>query len=225
MWQHLDGITLPGIIPNGEVSLLIGVDVPEALQPEKVRKSDGAGPYAIKTVLGWTLNVPTGVSFKQSNHCFHSDSVSTDDRLYDQLKRYFNHEFQESSVNHQKMMSVEDRRPLAAFQESIQLQQGHYHVSIPWNTNPPRLLTNQKMAQKRLEYLKCRLQKDPILKQQYCAFIDDLLEKEYARKVPADEIEMDNGKLWYLPHHSVTHPKKPDKVPKCLSQSQGSSRT
>ena len=109
-------------------------------------------------------------------------------------------------------MFVEDRRALAVFQESIQLQQSHYHVSIPWKTNPPGLLNNRKMAQKRLEYLKCRLQKDPTLKQKYCVFIDDLLEKGYAGKVPEDVIEMDNDKFWYLPHHSETHPKKPDKV-------------
>ena len=88
MRQHLDGITLPGINPNGEVNLVIGADVPEALQQEEeVWKSDGAGPYAIKTVFGLTLNGPIGVSFKQGNHCFISNSVSTDDRPCDQLKR------------------------------------------------------------------------------------------------------------------------------------------
>ena len=189
-WQNLDGITLPGRIPNGEVTLLIDVDVPEALQPEEVRKSNDGGPYAIKTVFGWTLNGPIGVSFKQGNRCFLSTSVSSDDQLYDQLRRYVNHKFEESSVDHQKMMSVEDLKALAVLQESIQLQQGHYHVSTPWTTNPPGLLINRQMAQKRLEYLKSRLQKDSTLKQQYRAFIDDLLEKGYARKVPEGETEM-----------------------------------
>ena len=211
-WPHLDGITLPDTICDGEVNLLIGVDVPETLQPEEVRRSEDGGPYAIKTVFGWTLNGPIGVSYNQGNHCFFSNPVSSDDQLYDQLKKYFNHEFEESNVDNQKMMSVEDGRALAVFQRSIQLQQGHYYVSIPWKCNPPDLPNNRQMAQKRLEYLKCRLQKDSNLKQRYSTFIDDLLEKDYARQVPEEEMEMDNGKLWYLPHHSVTHPKKPDKV-------------
>ena len=46
-WQHLKGIKLPREIPNGEVTLLIGIDVPEALQPHDVRKSENGGSYAI----------------------------------------------------------------------------------------------------------------------------------------------------------------------------------
>ena len=61
-WQHLKGIKLPREIPNGEVTLLIGIDVPEALQPHDVRKSENGGPYAIQTVFGWALNGPRKVA-------------------------------------------------------------------------------------------------------------------------------------------------------------------
>ena len=47
-WPHLDGITLPDTVCDGEVNLPIGVDVPEALQPEEERRSEDGGPYAIK---------------------------------------------------------------------------------------------------------------------------------------------------------------------------------
>ncbi len=211
-WPHLSGIMLPDEIRGGEVNLLIGVDVPGALHPEESRKSENGGPYAIKTVFGWTLNGPIGVAYNHGNQCYFSNSVSSDDQLYDQLKRYFNQEFGESNVDSQKMMSVEDGRALTVFKESIQLNQGHYHVSIPWKRNPPDLPNNRMLAQKRLEYLRSRLQKDPGLKQKYTTFIDELLEKGYARQVPESEIEVNDGKLWYLPHHSVTHPKKPYKV-------------
>ena len=159
-----------------------------------MQKSEDGGQHAIKIICGWTLNGPIGVSFDQGNHWFFSNPVSCDNQLYDQLKRYFNHEFEESSVDNQKMMSIEDHRALVVFQESIQLQQGHYHVSIPWKSNSPVLLNNQQMAQKRLKYLICQLQRDPNLKQQYSAFIDDMLEKGYSRQVP-DEMEMANDKL------------------------------
>ena len=36
--------------------------------------------------------------------------------------------------------------------------------------------------------------------------------RDYAEKIPAEQIESEPGIVWYLPHHSVTHPKKPDKV-------------
>ena len=48
----------------------------------------------------------------------------------------------------------------------------------------------------------------------YSNFIHDLVEKEYARKVPRDHSNKNGNDdvVWYLPHHSVTHPKKPEKV-------------
>ncbi|XP_046552249.1 uncharacterized protein LOC124261926 [Haliotis rubra] len=46
----------------------------------------------------------------------------------------------------------------------------------------------------------------------YVAFMDTLLAKGYAIEVPADEITCQPGRIWYLPHRGVYHPKKPNKV-------------
>ena len=35
-----------------------------------------------------------------------------------------------------------------------------------------------------------------------------MLQKGYARKAENEEV----GKVWYIPHHGVTHPAKPGKV-------------
>ncbi|XP_070571225.1 uncharacterized protein [Ptychodera flava] len=37
-------------------------------------------------------------------------------------------------------------------------------------------------------------------------------EKGYAIRVPNDELDRDDGKVWYIPHHGVYHPKKPEKI-------------
>ena len=42
--------------------------------------------------------------------------------------------------------------------------------------------------------------------------LHELLEKGYASKVPDAEMKIDDGKAWYLPHHSVMHQNKQDKV-------------
>ena len=59
-WSHLKGLTLPEI--DAEIGLLIGSDVPEALQPMEVCPSENGGPFATRTVLGWVLNGPLGRS-------------------------------------------------------------------------------------------------------------------------------------------------------------------
>eukprot|EP00794_Sanderia_malayensis_P021405 gene21405-biopygen17186 len=66
------------------------------------------------------------------------------------------------------------------------------------------------MAEYRLQHLKGRLQRDPALLDKYKAFIDNLLEKGYAREVPPDK--NDSKRKWFLPHHPVFHPKKPEKT-------------
>lgn len=39
--------------------------------------------------------------------------------------------------------------------------------------------------------------------------MNKLFDKSYAKKVTSESID---GKTWYLPHHGVYHPKKPEKI-------------
>jgi len=55
-WDHLRGITVQEI--DAKVELLIGNDVPTALEPLQVKQSCNGGPYACKTRLGWAINGP-----------------------------------------------------------------------------------------------------------------------------------------------------------------------
>ena len=36
--------------------------------------------------------------------------------------------------------------------------------------------------------------------------------KDHARKVPQDQVSRKDGAVWYLPHHNVFNPKKPEKI-------------
>lgn len=65
-WPHLKHIHLPQI--NAGIELLIGTNVPKALEPLEVVCSVDDGPYAIRTMLGWTVNGPlTGDSGEMVN--------------------------------------------------------------------------------------------------------------------------------------------------------------
>ncbi len=68
------------------------------------------------------------------------------------------------------------------------------------------------MAEHRLRLLRRRLSSDQDLFQKYSAFIDNLLDKAYARKVPDCQLSRPGVATWFLPHHPVFHPKKPAKV-------------
>ena len=42
--------------------------------------------------------------------------------------------------------------------------------------------------------------------------MSELLAKGYDRKVPLNQTIPEDGKVWYIPHHSVYHPLKPNKI-------------
>ena len=53
-YEHMKG--LPLVQGGRAVELLIGQDNAEAMIPLEVRKGKLADPFAVKTILGWTMN-------------------------------------------------------------------------------------------------------------------------------------------------------------------------
>ena len=51
-WPYLSGVKLPAKLTSDHVAMLIGVDVPEALQPDEIIKSQQGGPYAVRNSGG-----------------------------------------------------------------------------------------------------------------------------------------------------------------------------
>ena len=220
-WNHFVGIKIPEI--NAEVSLLIGSDIPQALEPWEVRRGQKGEPYATKTALGWVVNGPLGrkgITSRTANF------ISADIELKEQFERYCNMEFNDSHYNEKAEMSQEDRRALTTMSETVELKDGHYEMALPWKHKPPNLPNNRPLAEHRLKLLQRRLTKDSALREKYSAFIDDLLHKGYARKVPAGLLAQPDELAWYLPHHPVFHPQKPNKVRvvfDCSARYQGTS--
>lgn len=106
------------------------------------------------------------------------------------------------------------------------LTDDHYVIPLPFKKDEPQLPTNKPQAIIRAECLKKRLQRDDKRRRDYTVFITTLLEKGYARKVPQEQKAQCNGRVWYLPHHGVYHPYKPDKIRvvfDCSARYQGTS--
>ena len=132
------------------IDILIGQDIPEALIPLEVRMDKRGDPYATRTQLGWVLNGPTrrgGIEhatsmLTQSNNAFESH-----------LERIWRLDTIASDNDEIDGLSVNDRKALSVWNESIQLENGHYALDIPFKTRPPRLPNNLFVAQRRLQLL------------------------------------------------------------------------
>ena len=205
-WPHLRDIHISQI--SAKVDLLIGCDAPEALQPEEIRSGRKSDPYATKTIFCWAINGPLRED-KGSTRT--ANAIKADLNLNHQFKEYCNMEFNDSSNSVLTAMSQEDKRALNVMDKTAELKDGHYELALPWKHDPPCLENNRCAAMHRLQLLKKRLMKDPKLLQMYKDFINTLLLKGYARKVPVEGLGPAKA-TWYLPHHPVFHPKKPDKV-------------
>ena len=206
-WPYLEGISLPSI--DAEVDLLIGNDAPKALEPIEVRRSIEGGPYAVRTALGWTINGPLG---RKNELCRTTNWIHTRADLDFQFERFCEMEFNDSKSSVKKAMSQEDRRALKMMEDSVKLRDSHYEIALPWKVFPLGLPNNKMLAEQCLFMLKKRLVKDRTLHQKYSVFMEDLFEKGYAQRVPDEQLHHTSTAAWYLPHHPVVHPKRPEKV-------------
>lgn len=145
--------------------------------------------------------------------CFSVNFVRHDDEmLHQQMERMFRSDFNEPMVSSKVAMSIEDQRALTQMEGSVKLVLGHYQLGLPCRYSPASLPNNRAFAMGRLRHLKKRFQRDPHLFEKYKDTIHGYVSSGYARQVPGDELEAGKVTPWYLPHHPVFHPQKPDKV-------------
>ena len=105
----------------------------------------------------------------------------------------------ETSDGDAKALSVEDRKVLEMWDEEILHENGHYTLPIPWKQGRPSLPNNMYGAMCRLNGLKKRLGKVDMM-EKYDENVSKMIEKEYAEHVPGDELSVNDGSVWYLPH-------------------------
>ena len=132
--------------------------------------------------------------------------------VQEQLERLWKTDFADSVVSSNVTTSVEDKRALKILEKSLKWVDGHFQVALPWRNDPPYLPNNRLMAERRATLLRKRLARNQGLLEKYNATMSDYIEKGHAERVPLGEPHQKDRPLWYLPHHPVTHPLKPEKV-------------
>ncbi len=182
----------------------------QRLEPEEVIRSVNDGSYAVRTILGWTVNGPLRdgnyettrdeVAYVTSNRI----SVGKLDELWNQQFKY---DFPEGSQEEQLEMSQEDLQFTDSMSQSARLVEGHYCIGLPLKNKQLRMPNNHVTAEQ-LALKKKKLLKNLSFLEDYITFMSDMITKGYAMKVPDEDVSRSNGKVWYIPHHGVYHPKK-----------------
>ena len=110
-------------------------------------------------------------------------------------------------------LSIDDRKFLKQLQEGVhQTNNMHYEMPLPLRESLPELPNNKLQAMRRLERLKCRLKKDEKYRRHYFSVMNELIKRGYVERVPEHELSNESETAWYIPHHGIYHPQKPDKL-------------
>ncbi|XP_064619558.1 uncharacterized protein LOC135482999 [Lineus longissimus] len=209
-WPHLEDIEMPEVDIE-DVTMLIGANVPEVQVHLESRLGKAGEPFAVRTLLGWSVFgpiSPAGSDSKQkvNAHFMKYGETRPESHLHQFL------ELDSLGVVEKKGMSAEDRRALKRLEDTTRKTDNRYEVGMLWKAENTWLPDNRALAESRLESLRRKLVKNPELHEKYTAFMTKLFSQGYAVQLSEEEKLKGNSKTWYLPHHSVTHPRKPEKV-------------
>ena len=220
-WSHLNSVNLPVLTTNSRyciprVTLMVGINVPAATTPLESRIGSLGEPYAIRSPLGWLVYGLAGKDHNTTSVNFCNVSSLTtiqhdNDRLENKLKSYINMEFNESLADGTVHASKEDQRFMKIMEDKVVKRDGHYTAPLPLRDSI-QMPNNQAQVHVYAQHLKKKLIKVPPLHQEYNEFMQKLETKGYSEKVPSNEINRDDGKAWYIPHHAVKHPRKKARV-------------
>lgn len=206
-WPYLQKVNLPFI--DAKVELLIGSNAHKVMEPWEVINSEQGGPFAIRTHLGWVINGPLrgydpGVINCPAVTCNRISIARIEELLISQ----YNQDFSERAFEDKPEMSVEDKKFMKCANSSVMLQDGHYILNLPFRSENPVLPNNRPVAEQRLLGLKKKFQRNEQFKKEYANFVSDIIDSKYAEVIPHEELKKTDGRVWYLPHHGVYHPKK-----------------
>lgn len=67
---------------------------------------------------------------------------------------------------------------------------------------------NMAVVKQRMMGLRRRFLSNPNLHQEYAEYANGLICNTYAECVPLQKLQAEPGKVWYIPHHAVYHPRK-----------------
>ncbi|XP_070541303.1 uncharacterized protein [Ptychodera flava] len=215
-WPHLKNIRLPRI--DAEIGLMIGTGETAVFTPLETIRGPDSTPHACRTRVGW---IPWHVVRlnEQGQHppSYRTEVVAVEDmEELDKLDRLVRHsidlDFPERMIDDKREHSQEDKKFMQKVNETIELVDEHYKMGLPFKNERVRLPDNQHYALQRFKGLERKLRNNPKFHADYQKFMADIIEKGYAIQVPNDELDRDDGKVWYIPHHGVYHPKKPEKI-------------
>jgi hypothetical protein len=197
---------LPFNFVDAEVGLILGINSPEAIKCLEIVSTIENGPFASRHKLGWALNGP--LTREHRHEVFmHRTQVENTQNIESMLEEMYSYDFPDSKQDGIGF-SVEDKMWKQRVDSSVTFQDGHYVIKLPFRSEDPVLPDNRNQAYQRIASTKRRLERNSKLHVEYTSYMKEMIEKDFAEKIPETELKREPGKSWYLVHHGVYHKEK-----------------
>ena len=174
------------------IDLILGADVFEEILLDGSFKEEG-GLHFRNSIFGWIA------SGKQPNQNTSSPTTSLCINETFNLKRFW----QLEELPKAKQWTDEELACEKHFQETTQIVENRFEVSMPFKPDARPLGDTYVQAKRRFLSLEKRLQSNPSLKQGYTDFINEFITLQHLEIIPEPEIDKPQRQLNFLPHHCV----------------------
>ncbi|XP_049869877.1 uncharacterized protein LOC126369487 [Pectinophora gossypiella] len=198
-WSHIENLTLadPEFYTPQPVEVLLGADVlSEILLYNTITGLPGS-PIAMNSIFGYLLLGKIdfdSVSISTPIHACHS-SFSED---FD-LKRFWELE----SVSEQKSLTPDELLCEKIYNDThIRDDSGRYVVALPFKPDAPPLGESRDIAVARFRKLECKLERNPQLKRDYHACLQEYIDLDHMESVDSQAAVSSS---YYIPHHAVVN--------------------
>ena len=208
-YPWLKDIPLATVGHDVKVDLIIGMDRSDLTVPLEYRShpTDRSAPYAVNTPLGWMLHGPVDSSWMTNRPAVgkmaytESFPAITDEDLYEEVS--LAEDFTEG-------MSQADKKVIDYWDKTCVLKEGNYELPIPWKDDfkKPVFPDNRHVALKRLNGLKHKLTKLGKF-DEYAKGMQNFIDNDYVEEVPEGELDLNDGSVFFMPHHGVSTEAKP----------------
>ncbi|CAK1599242.1 unnamed protein product [Parnassius mnemosyne] len=203
-WSELSKLRLadPGFGTPNKIDILLGAEVYAQILTNGLVKNPSGALTAQNTELGWILSGRVQLEEEYPSNII---SLHIDDSLNQLIRSFWEIENEQP----QKILSEEDKRCESLYDTTTtRTPDGRYIVRLPFREEDPQCQYGalRDIAMRRFNLLENRLNKNPLLKEEYSKAMSDYINQGHMRVVYSKELAQTD--CVYLPHHAVVREDK-----------------
>jgi transposase InsO family protein len=209
--EDLEGLPFLDSIPfrflDEEVSVLIGMDMPGLLKTQQTVSREWNEPFASRHWLGWALNGPISPKTRKEVSVHRTKIHFKENEINENFKKMFLQDY-DTTGEDAVCNSVEDDMFLEIVTaNSKKDDDNHYVIDLPLKANA-KFPNNRNQALERFKGIEKKFTRNNNYFAEYSAFMNTMMNLNFAEEIPPHERPGVEGKTWYLVHHGVYHKQK-----------------